>query len=88
MFASADYNFTDEFKMTGDHDPIDIQDGFGQVNLRVGVRAENWDFMIYGKNITDKQTASGAFDIPLASGSHGRYRAPGEMWGGRFTYRF
>ena len=88
MFASADYNFTDEYKMTGDHDPIDIHDGFGQVNVRVGVRAENWDFMIYGKNVTDKQVASGAFDIPLASGSHGRYRAPGEMWGGRFTYRF
>ena len=88
MFAAADYNFTDDFKMTGDHDPIDIQEGYGKVNVRVGIRAENWDFMIYGKNVTDKLTASGAFDIPLASGSHGRYREAGEMWGGRFTYRF
>ena len=88
MFASADYNFTDKFKMTGDHDPIDIQEGFGKVNVRVGVRGDSWDFMFYGKNITDKVTAQGAFDIPLASGSHGRYQSPGEMWGGRFTYKF
>ena len=88
MFAAADYNFTDEYKMTGDHDPIDIQNGFGKLNVRVGVRAESWEFMIYGKNITDKLTASGAFDIPLASGSHGRYRSAPEVWGGRFTYRF
>jgi len=44
--------------------------------------------MFYGKNVTDKLTASGAFDIPLASGSHGRYRDSGAVWGGRFTYRF
>mgnify|MGYP001030678106 FL=1 len=87
-FASVDYNFTAAFKMTGDHDPIDIQDGFGKVNLRAGVRADSWDFMFYGKNVTDKLTASGAFDIPLASGSHGRYRDSGAVWGGRFTYRF
>jgi outer membrane receptor protein involved in Fe transport len=88
MFAAADYNFTDEFKMTGDHDPLDVQESYGKVNLRFGIRAENWDFLIYGKNVTDKQTAQGAFDIPLASGSHGRYQDPGEVWGGRFTYRF
>jgi outer membrane receptor protein involved in Fe transport len=88
MFASADYNFTDDFKMTGDHDPLDVQEAYGKVNLRFGIRAENWDFLIYGKNVTDKQTAQGAFDIPLASGSHGRYQDQGELWGGRFTYRF
>lgn len=88
MFASADYNFTDGFKMTGDHDPIDFQKAFGKVNLRAGLRSESWDFMVYVKNLNDKITATGAFDIPLASGSHGRYRAAGTTWGAKMAYSF
>ena len=54
--------------MTGDRDPIDYHEGFEKFNIRTGVRAENWTAMLYGKNITDKETATGAYDIPLAGG--------------------
>jgi hypothetical protein len=44
--------------------------------------------MIYVKNLNDKITASGAFDIPLASGSHGHYRTSGTTWGAKVVYSF
>ena len=37
--------------------------------------------MLYGKNVFDKVTPQGAFDIPLASGSHAQYVLPGAVWG-------
>jgi len=87
-FASVDVNFTDGYYMTGDLDPIDYQEGFEKMNLRTGLRGENWDFMLYGRNVTDEMTASGAADVPLASGSHWRYMGAGETWGARFSYSF
>jgi iron complex outermembrane receptor protein len=87
-FAAVDYNFTDGYYMTGDLDPIDYQDGFEKLNVRFGLRGDNWDIMVYGKNVTDEITASGAADVPLASGSHFRYMAPGSTWGARFGYSF
>jgi iron complex outermembrane receptor protein len=87
-FASVDVNFTDGYYMTGDLDPIDYQEGFEKINLRTGLRGENWDFMVYGRNVTDEMTASGAADVPLASGSHWRYMSAGETWGARFSYSF
>lgn len=87
-FAGVDVNFTDGFFLTGDLDPIDYQDGFEKVNIRVGLRGENWDLMLYGRNITDEITASGAADVPLADGSHWRYMNQGETWGARVSYSF
>jgi len=87
-FTSVDMNFTDGYFMTGDRDPIDYHEGFEKFNIRTGVRAENWSVMLYGKNITDKETATGAYDIPLAGGSHGKYTSEGSVWGARLTYSF
>jgi hypothetical protein len=44
--------------------------------------------MLYGKNITDEITPQGAFDIPLAAGSHARYMTPGDVWGMRLSFNF
>jgi iron complex outermembrane receptor protein len=87
-FTSVDVNFTDGFFMAGDMDPVDYSDGFEKVNIRTGLRGDNWDMTIYGKNITDEITPQGAFDIPLAAGSHARYMTPGEVWGMRLSFNF
>ena len=87
-FASVDVNFTDGYFMTGDRDPIDYQTGFEKFNVRTGLRGDNWTIMAYGKNIADKVTPSGAFDIPLAAGSHGQYTAPGDVYGVRLSFNF
>ena len=87
-FTSVDVNFTDGFFMAGDMDPIDYSDGFEKVNIRTGLRGDNWDLMLYGKNVTDEITPQGAFDIPLAAGSHARYMTPGDVWGMRLSFTF
>lgn len=87
-FTQLDVNFTDDYFMTGDLDPIDIQAGYELVNFRTGLRGESWMLMLYGRNIGDESFATGAFDIPLAGGSHGQYRARGEVWGVQAAWEF
>ena len=88
LLANVDLNFTDDYLLTGDLDPIDIQTGFEKINLQVGVSNENWEIMLYGRNITDELTASGGFDVPLASGAHAIYTDPSRAYGARVSYRF
>ncbi|HIG67235.1 MAG TPA: TonB-dependent receptor [Porticoccaceae bacterium] len=87
-YTSVDVNFTAGYFMAGDMDPVDYHDGFEKVNVRTGLRGDNWNLMVYGKNVTDEITAQGAFDIPLAAGSHARYQTPGEVWGVRLSFDF
>ena len=87
-YAGIEVNFTDDYFMTGDLDPIDVQKGYEKVNLRMGFRGDAWDLMFFGRNITDEITAVGAADTPLASGAHFRYMSPGEIYGARFSYSF
>ena len=46
--------------MTGDLDGNDVQSGYEFVNLRTGLRGDNWMVMLYGRNIGDELVASGA----------------------------
>ena len=87
-FTELDVNFIDDYYMTGDLDANDVQTGYEFINLRTGLRGENWMLMLYGRNITDELTASGAADVPLARGSHFQYRARGEVWGIQAAWEF
>ncbi|NND83365.1 MAG: TonB-dependent receptor [Gammaproteobacteria bacterium] len=87
-FFAADVNFTDGYLLTGDLDPLDFQDSFQKLNVRAGMRGENWEFMVFGRNITDEETAAGGFDVPLLSGGHAIYTDPGEIYGARISYSF
>jgi outer membrane receptor protein involved in Fe transport len=86
--TGVDISFTDGYWMTGDRDPIDYEEGFTKTNIRTGLVGENWSAMLYGKNIGDEVTPAGAFDIPLASGSHAQYLLPGSIWGATLSYNF
>jgi outer membrane receptor protein involved in Fe transport len=87
-FTELDVNFTDDYFMTGDLDGNDVQSGYEYVNLRSGLRGDNWMLMLYGRNIGDELVASGAADVPLARGSHFQYRARGEVWGVQAAWEF
>ena len=87
-YAGIDVNFVDDYFMAGDLDPIDVQTGYEKVNVRLGLKGDDWDLMFFGRNITNEITAAGAADTPLASGAHFRYMAPGEIYGARFSYSF
>jgi len=87
-FTSADYYFSDDRFLSGDNDPIDSQEAFETVNIRTGLRMDDWDVMIYGRNITDEIVTGGAADVPNAGGAHFKYLQPGEVWGAKLNVRF
>ena len=64
FFASVDMQFSDTFIGTGDLDPIDTQEKLELFNARVGIRADAWELMVYGNNITDELYAIGMYDTP------------------------
>jgi iron complex outermembrane receptor protein len=87
-FTEVDVQFTDDFIYTGDLDPIDYQEGQERINLRTGLRGDSWMLMLYGRNITDENFATGGADVPLARGSHMRYLSRGEVWGIQAAWEF
>ena len=87
-FTGVDYYFSDNWFLSGDNDPIDQQAAFDRLNIRTGLRWDNWDVMLYGRNIMDEIVADGSADVPNASGSHFKYLQPGEVWGVKFNARF
>jgi outer membrane receptor protein involved in Fe transport len=87
-FASVDVNFADGVNPSGDRDPIEFLPASEKINVRTGLRGDNWTLMLYGKNVTDEMTSSGGFDVPLAPGSHASYILPGEVYGARFSFDF
>ena len=87
--TSIDVNFTDGFQMIGGStDSATYQDAFSKTNFRTGLKGDNWAVMLYGKNVFDEKTASGAFNIPLASGAFAEYTTPGSVWGATLNYSF
>ena len=87
--TSIDINFTDGFQMIGGStDSATYQDAFSKTNFRTGLKGDNWAVMLYGKNVFDEKTASGAFNIPLASGAFAEYTTPGSVWGATLNYSF
>ena len=88
FFASVDMQMSDTFISTGDLDPIDTQEKFELFNARVGIRADAWELMVYGNNISDELYAFGHYDTPLLAGGHHIYQGNGRVVGARLTYDF
>ncbi len=88
LFAGGEVNYRDEFYSSGDNDPIDLVKDYTLVNLRLGVRAENWELMGYGRNIFDEEYFSQSFDTPVLAGSHSRFMQEGAVFGVRGKYSF
>ena len=87
-FTELDLQFTDDYLFNRDLDPARVQEGFELVNLRTGLRGENWMLMLYGRNITDENYAQGGAVVPLAQGSFFNYLSRGEVWGIQAAYEF
>ncbi len=88
FFAGADLNYKDDFSPAGDNDPFDMVDGFTKVNMRFGLRGDNWEVMAYGRNIFDEEVYSQSADVPLLAGSHFSYADEGAVFGARAKYSF
>lgn len=88
FFLSGEVNYRTEFASAGDNDPIDEIDDITKVNLRIGLRAEQWEVMLYGRNIFDEAALTQSFDVPVLAGSHARFQDEGEVFGVRAKYIF
>ena len=83
FFASADLNYKDDYSPAGDNDPFDRIDSYTKVNMRFGLRGDNWEVMAYGRNIFDEEVFIQSADVPLLSGSHYSYGDEGAVFGTR-----
>lgn len=87
-FLVGEVNYRDDFNSAGDNDPIDVIPSYTKVNLRTGLRGENWELMAYGRNIFDEEAFQQSFDTPTLAGSHSSYLEDGQVWGGRVKFMF
>ncbi len=88
FFVSGEINYRSEFNSAGDNDPIDVIPEYTKVNLRIGVRGDNWEVMAYGRNIFDEAALTQSFDTPVLAGSHSRFQEEGEVIGIRAKFMF
>ncbi len=88
LFVAGEVNYRDDFNSGGDNDTLDVIEAYTLVNLRLGVRAENWEVMAYGRNIFDEEYFSQSFDTPVLAGSHSRFMQEGAVFGVRGKYTF
>ncbi|MFK8018432.1 MAG: TonB-dependent receptor [Pseudomonadales bacterium] len=88
IFIGGEVNYRDEFNSAGDNDPIDLIPSYTKVNLRLGIRSEDWEVMAYGRNIFDEVAYAQSFDTPVLAGSHSRFQEEGAVFGLRGKYSF
>lgn len=70
---STDVNFSDEYSVANDLDPVLDQDAFAKINARVELSSADgmWSVAVLGKNLTDEKTTTWGNDVPLASQGFG-----------------
>jgi len=88
LFTSGEVNYRDDYNSSGDNDPIDVVDSSIKVNLRLGLRGDSWEFMAYGRNLTDEESFMQSFDTPVVAGSHSQTISEGRVLGARLKYTF
>lgn len=88
FFAGGEANYRDSFQSAGDNDPLDVIDSFTKVNLRLGLRTDQWDFMLYGRNIFDEEIFMQSYDTPVLAGSHSSYMEESAVFGARIGFSF
>lgn len=70
--SSLSMQFTDDFYLEQDLDPIAHQDAYQKVNIRIELTSpgDSLSIALLGKNLTDKTTFSQANDVPVLSYAH------------------
>ncbi|QHJ10561.1 Pesticin receptor [Paraglaciecola mesophila] len=70
--ANLAVNFTDDFFLEQDLDPIAKQKAYEKINLSVGLldKDDRWSVSLLVNNLTDERTFSQANDVPVISYAH------------------
>lgn len=88
VFAGINVNYRSEFQSAGDNDKYDMIPEYTKVNMRVGLSADNWEVMAYGRNVFDEAALQQSFDTPVLAGSHTLFMDEGAVFGIRGTLKF
>ena len=88
-FARADYAYTGGHFLEQDLDPFLHQSPYHLLNLRAGVRAEDygWSLTLWVTNLTDSEYLVTGFDVPIISGYAG-VRGPPRQMGATVRFNF
>jgi outer membrane receptor protein involved in Fe transport len=89
FYARADWSWTDKYFTNSNHDPRQVQSGFGLIDARVGVRVGALDIALWGDNLTDETyvTQSGVSNLFANDPSYQNFLAPGLSYGVTVRYK-
>ena len=87
LIARGDYRYTDDLYNDAQNSPFLYQDGYHTFNASLTFTTGNWDFSVFGTNLTDKRFITSG-DSNFGLGFHeANYNRPREF-GGLIRYRF
>ena len=87
LIARGDYRYTDDLYNDAQNSPFLYQDGYHTFNASLTFTTGNWDFSVFGTNLTDKRFITSG-DSNFGLGFHeANYNRPREF-GGLVRYRF
>ncbi len=87
LIVRGDYRYTDDLYNDAQNSPFLYQDGYHTVNASLTFSAGNWEFSVFGVNLTDKRFITSG-DSNFGLGFHeANYNRPREF-GGLLRYRF
>lgn len=75
MVAGLGINYSDDYSVNADLDPIDTQPSYTKYDAQLGLRSEHWELMLVGKNLSDEVIVNYGVDTPLIPGGHAAYLA-------------
>jgi iron complex outermembrane receptor protein len=64
-------NFTDDFSVTSNAEPILIQKAYAKVDVRIalGDSSNRWEIAFLGRNLSNQLTSNNGGSIPLLAGA-------------------
>ena len=87
LVVRGDYRYTDDLYNDAQNSPFLYQDGYHTFNASLTFSSGNWDFSVFGTNLTDKRFITSG-DSNFGLGFHeANYNRPREF-GGLIRYRF
>ena len=87
LIVRGDYRYTDDLYNDAQNSPFLYQDGYHTFNASLTFTTGNWDFSVFGANLTDKRIITSG-DSNFGLGFHeANYNRPREF-GGLIRYRF
>jgi len=88
--AHIDVNYKDEMFLADDLDENAHQDSFVKVDARLGLSTIDgkWDFLLYGRNLTEEVTYTASVDAPLTPGAYAAWVEEPRIVGIQGRYNF